>query len=56
MTKRVEDMTPIEQMRHWIDIVDGKIVPKDGNEIESVTESGDQQKMTIVIKKKPPDA
>jgi hypothetical protein len=52
MSKPVNEMSSIEQMRHWIDIVDGKIVPKDGCEVKTVTESSDGGSATIVVTKK----
>jgi hypothetical protein len=48
--KSDDEMTDVERMRHWIDIVDGKI-DLGRSEIASVKESKSGQKLTIKLKK-----
>ncbi len=48
--KPLEEMTEIERMRHWMDIVENG-----GGEFEAISESKDNSQITIVIRKKSED-
>jgi hypothetical protein len=51
MSSPTDSMSSTEQMRYWMDVVDGKIVATDGHEVESVTEAADKSMAVIIMKR-----
>ena len=50
--KTFDEMTPVERMRHWMDIVSGAADSGDDDyQVKTVTESADKTQVTIIIKK-----